>query len=322
MDSLFYRKNVELVKKVRLTNGKYPRFNDSFFSKDIKLDQIIILSESYLKEINFFKEESFYFELFDSFLPKTNLPKLKNFKFSFSDNSKIIDLPHTGWTILKPSSNLEIIFKGGKSCPDYLPAHAHSDILSFDLFKNGEPLILETGTSTYEKSSIREYERSAKSHNILLLSEDNLNFLEPLEVWDSFRVARKYKILSRDNGIDENKIWVKCSFKPISKFLISQERCIIIERNNDDLFELKIIDSIITKKELFWNFYLHFPPNYNPNKLKIFQNDKLLNLKYKNYKLIKSWTSFEYGKRLKSSSLIISGKFNSGFNQNVIKLNF
>ena len=67
MDSLFYRKNVELVKKVRLTNGKYPRFNDSFFSKDIKLDQIIILSESYLKEINFFKEESFYFELFDSF---------------------------------------------------------------------------------------------------------------------------------------------------------------------------------------------------------------------------------------------------------------
>ena len=111
--------------------------------------------------------------------------------------------------------------------PDYLPAHAHSDILSFDLFKNGEPLILETGTSTYEKSSIREYERSAKSHNILLLSEDNLNFLEPLEVWDSF-VARKYKILSRDNGIDENKIWVKCSFKPISKFLISQWKDVLL----------------------------------------------------------------------------------------------
>ena len=203
-----------------------------------------------------------------------------------------------------------------------MPAHAHSDILSFDLFKNGEPLIVETGTSTYQRSFIREYERSARAHNLLLLSEDNINFLEPLEVWDSFRAARKYKILSRDNGIDENKIWVKCSFKPISKFLISQERCLTSERISDDIFELNIIDSIISTKKLFWNFYLHFAPNYDPNKLKIFLNEKLLNTKSKNFKWIESWTSFEYGNRILSRSLIISGKFDAGFNQNVIKLDF
>ena len=73
----FIDKMLNWSKKIRLTNSKYPRFNDSFFSKDIKLDQIIKLSESYLKEINLFKEGSFYFALFDSFLNKSNLSKLK-----------------------------------------------------------------------------------------------------------------------------------------------------------------------------------------------------------------------------------------------------
>ena len=43
-------------------------------------------------------------------------------------------MPNTGWTIIKPNADWELIFKW-KSCPNHLPAHCHSDLLSFDLIK-------------------------------------------------------------------------------------------------------------------------------------------------------------------------------------------
>ena len=43
------------------------------------------------------------------------------------------------------------------SLPNHLGAHAHSDQLSFELWLNGNPIISETGTSTYKLGKLRKF---------------------------------------------------------------------------------------------------------------------------------------------------------------------
>ncbi|MCS2404764.1 heparinase II/III-family protein [Bacteroides salyersiae] len=43
---------------------------------------------------------------------------------------------------------------------DYQPGHAHADTFTFELHINNRPVIIDTGTSTYEVNEARFYERS------------------------------------------------------------------------------------------------------------------------------------------------------------------
>ena len=79
----------------------------------------------------------------------------------------------------------------GKIGPSYQPGHAHSDTFNFELIKNGNPFIVDTGVSTYEKNERRQIERSTSSHNTITIGD-----YEQSEVWGGFRVAKRAKILS------------------------------------------------------------------------------------------------------------------------------
>lgn len=71
----------------------------------------------------------------------------------------------------------------GKPCPDYLPAHAHADIFTYELSINGRRVVVDTGTYEYSGSR-RDYDRSTIAHNTLTVNEENQS-----QVWGSFRVA-------------------------------------------------------------------------------------------------------------------------------------
>lgn len=83
-------------------------------------------------------------------------------------------------------SSYDMVLDVGRIGPDYLPGHAHSDTLSFVLYSNGLPFLIDTGTSTYESGSRRLDERSTRAHNTVLIEG-----MEQSEVWGSFRVARR-----------------------------------------------------------------------------------------------------------------------------------
>ena len=53
--------------------------------------------------------------------------------------------------------------------PDYLPAHAHADTLSFELSLFGKRVIVNSGTSVYGKSQERQYQRSTASHSTVVI---------------------------------------------------------------------------------------------------------------------------------------------------------
>jgi uncharacterized heparinase superfamily protein len=81
---------------------------------------------------------------------------------------------------------LSCIMDVGDVGPDYLPAHAHSDTLSFCLSVHGLPYIVDTGTSTYQPDTIRQRERSTSAHNTVVVDG-----AEQSEAWGSFRMARR-----------------------------------------------------------------------------------------------------------------------------------
>jgi len=70
--------------------------------------------------------------------------------------------------------------------PDYQPGHTHCDMLSFELCWEGRPIIVDTGTSTYQRGPRRHAERGTAAHNTVQLGNR-----EQSEIWASFRVARR-----------------------------------------------------------------------------------------------------------------------------------
>jgi uncharacterized heparinase superfamily protein len=94
-------------------------------------------------------------------------------------------LPQSGYVRLQ-NDRAVVICDVGAIGPDYLPAHAHADTLSFELSVNGERLVVNSGTSTYDAGPQRQQERSTAAHNAVVVDGQSSS-----EVWGSFRVARR-----------------------------------------------------------------------------------------------------------------------------------
>jgi uncharacterized heparinase superfamily protein len=70
--------------------------------------------------------------------------------------------------------------------PEYLPAHAHADSLSFELSVGGRRVIVNSGTSEYGLGAERQRQRGTAAHSTVVVDEQNSS-----EVWAGFRVARR-----------------------------------------------------------------------------------------------------------------------------------
>jgi len=71
----------------------------------------------------------------------------------------------------------------------YIPGHAHADALGFVLDDHDKPLLVDTGTSTYELGSRRNEERGSAAHNTVVVNDLNSS-----DVWGGFRVGRRARV--------------------------------------------------------------------------------------------------------------------------------
>lgn len=95
----------------------------------------------------------------------------------------------SGYYVLRMRDDMMII-DCGPIGPDYNPAHAHCDTLSYELSLNGRRVIVDSGVHDYEPGSERAYARSTKAHNTVVVDGQ-----EQSEIWGVFRVARRAKPL-------------------------------------------------------------------------------------------------------------------------------
>lgn len=92
-----------------------------------------------------------------------------------------------------------LIGDAGAIGPDYIPGHAHCDMLSFELYHGGATLLTNTGVSTYETSDRRRLERETLAHNTVCIGQQ-----EQSDVWAAFRVGKRASIISR--GVEAHRV--------------------------------------------------------------------------------------------------------------------
>ncbi|MCB9299018.1 MAG: alginate lyase family protein [Lewinellaceae bacterium] len=131
--------------------------------------------------------------------------------------------------------------------PDYIPGHAHADTLSVQLQVNGQNLLVDTGTSTYEKDQRRQAERSTAAHNTVQISH-----WEQSEVWDGFRVARRAypRILE-----EQPNVLLRASHDGYARYGYTHTRTIHCEAGR-----ISIEDDVSGPPALPCRAYWHFHP--------------------------------------------------------------
>ncbi|MFO0945486.1 MAG: alginate lyase family protein [Planctomycetota bacterium] len=88
----------------------------------------------------------------------------------------------------------QLNYDTGNLGPDHLPAHAHSDLLGFEMSLHGKRVLIDSGTYCYEGRKRSEY-RSSRAHNVLVVDE-----MELADVWSSFRMGRRGHVVDRGSG--------------------------------------------------------------------------------------------------------------------------
>jgi hypothetical protein len=191
-------------------------------------------------------------------------------------------------------NKLELFFNCGEINPSYQPGHAHADIFSFCLNINGQPIVVDTGISTYERNKQRNYERSTAAHNTVCLENTNSS-----DIWASFRVGNRAKVeILEDNELTINA--VHDGYK--RKFGIIHNRNVALEGN-----KVIIIDQLDGWKGQSTNLFLHFHPDININKeqdfwvvegLKIKIEINCTNVRIENYQYCETFNTYKSAKRL------------------------
>lgn len=106
-------------------------------------------------------------------------------------------LPDSGYYFFS-NGFWRLIVDAGAAGPDYIPGHSHCDAMSFELYRDGEPYIVNCGTHAYQCDQ-RRYFRSTEAHNTV-----QVEGVEQSEIWSTFRLARRSRtrVLDvRPNGI-------------------------------------------------------------------------------------------------------------------------
>jgi hypothetical protein len=158
--------------------------------------------------------------------------------------------------------NLEIVMDVGQMAPAYQPGHSHADSLQFVLNYNNQPIIVDTGISTYEKNERRQIERSTASHNTV-----NLKGMNSSEVWGGFRVARR-AIVSIHK---ENFNYIEASHNGYKKLGIVHTRSFLKLGNS-----FEVIDKITLSTNNEVQGHLHFFPGVE---LELLNNSVIINNK-------------------------------------------
>jgi hypothetical protein len=110
--------------------------------------------------------------------------------------------PETGYYLWQsPDETEKIIVDAGPPAVEFNMAHAHCDMLSYELRLQGKPFVVDAGVHGYGGDRFREYCRSTRAHNTVMFDG-----VEQSELWGTFRVARCAELLNVEvNG--DGPLW-------------------------------------------------------------------------------------------------------------------
>ena len=162
---------------------------------------------------------------------------------------KPFSLKECGYRKLKRGA-FEAIVDVGNITATYQPAHSHADTFNYELRVNGQPLIVDSGISTYEDNDDRHYERSTKAHNTVSVKDKDSS-----HVWKTLRVGKRATI----KLIKDSPDIIVAEHDGFGKNCIHQR---LFSFNDDG--DLCIEDSVASNKEAI--SYIHLAPGIKASK--------------------------------------------------------
>ena len=129
--------------------------------------------------------------------------------------------------------------------PNYQPGHAHADSLQILLNYKGKAILVDTGTSTYNKSKRRQLERSTVSHNTVTIDGKNSS-----AVWGGFRVGKRAQV----RILEETPHGIRAAHKGYG-----YPHCRTIKVSSSEIILEDKIDGAPRAAKI--QGHLHFPPD-------------------------------------------------------------
>jgi len=146
------------------------------------------------------------------------------------EQHRIWERPVAGYFGWRSEKNY-FIFDAGPVGPDHQPGHGHADALSFELSLNGERVLTDTGSVTYDVCTARAWDRGTGAHNTV-----QVNGGDQCELWASFRCGRRPKVEgfvdSDPSNIERTSFLGKAQVKTLSSGAYLHERKVSMARNS------------------------------------------------------------------------------------------
>jgi uncharacterized heparinase superfamily protein len=137
--------------------------------------------------------------------------------------------PETGYYVwISRDGGEKIVVDAGPPSVDYNPAHAHCDLLSYELRFDGKPFIVDSGVHGYGADRFREYARSTRAHNTVMFDGR-----EQSELWGVFRMARRAELIGVEVESDEDVWTFLGSYRPFYDRGLTHERSVVRKANGD-----------------------------------------------------------------------------------------
>lgn len=186
--------------------------------------------------------------------------------------------PDSGFYIFEFGDDWKLIIDGGQPGPDYSPGHAHCEMMSFELFHAGKPVLVNCGTYAYQCDRRSFFRSTAVSNTVKIVGT------EQSECWSSFRMARRSRL--NDVILQNRSIQMKMTDYMEHKLTRT------IEIHSDDI---EITDE--SKGETI-DSYLHF----------VSANTDIIDIKKGQKSVLQTPYAEEFGKQEQISAIKISGE--------------
>ena len=108
--------------------------------------------------------------------------------------------PETGYAVVR-EGRVWLAFDCGPPAPTFLPAHAHADALSFQLWVDGRAVVVDPGTYTYEPGPDRDWFRSTRAHSTV-----EVGGRDQFELWGAFRAGPLPSVMLRSTNPLEGEL--------------------------------------------------------------------------------------------------------------------
>ena len=214
----------------------------------------------------------------------------------------------TGYFIHE-GADIYLIIDGGAISPDFLPAHAHADIFSYELSIAGKPFIVDAGVFEYEAGRMREFVRSTRAHNTVCIDKT-----DQAECWGSFRVGRRYAPYDVSFGKTGYRSRFQGSFDGYARLIgddLVHHRVITCD---EELREIVVTDVLEGKGEHLVESCIHLHPDVEVQREGtniVLMRDSIecvIEVEVQTLDVEDSWYCPEFGLKEKNKMLVVGGK--------------